>query len=312
MTLQNSLADNMRVWYQVDKTDPAFTKKLEYGKGGFKPTVVDAQYQIKQMTEIFGPIGIGWGISGERITTHEFQPEKEGDKEPPLNTKFIYQAHLWLKDGQGFDFSSDINLMEKTKNGWQLVTDPIKKVSTDALTKAFSRLGLAADIFMGRFDDNVYLQERKKEADSERVAHQEQEQQARKELERSKNSAEINRLMSLIAKHEATLLKYGANADDINLKKKAVSPAGNIDDLDKAELKNLGFLEGFLNKMQMAFVMSETIKTLKGKDKKSAEGVIATVFDNGNVPLNFESSNPAVKLSLDQLKALQHQLDQIG
>lgn len=107
-------------------------------------------------------------------------------------------------------------------------------------------------------------------------------------------------------------MKYGANADDINLKKKAVSPAGEIDNLNKAELKNLGFLEGFLNKMQMAFVLSETVKTLKGKDKKSAEGVLSTVFTDGIVPLNLESSNPAVKLSLDQLKALQHQLDQIG
>ena len=33
-----------------------------------------------------------------------------------------------------------------------------KKAMTDALTKAFSHLGLCSDIFMGKFDDSKYVQ----------------------------------------------------------------------------------------------------------------------------------------------------------
>ena len=38
-----------------------------------------------------------------------------------------------------------------------------KKIETDALTKAISKLGFNADIFMGKFDDVRYVSEMKKE-----------------------------------------------------------------------------------------------------------------------------------------------------
>ena len=33
----------------------------------------------------------------------------------------------------------------------------MKKVATDALTKGLSKLGFNADVFMGKFDDNKYV-----------------------------------------------------------------------------------------------------------------------------------------------------------
>lgn len=41
--------------------------------------------------------------------------------------------------------------------------DFAKKIETDALTKALSKMGFNADIFMGRFDDTKYVEERKEE-----------------------------------------------------------------------------------------------------------------------------------------------------
>jgi hypothetical protein len=38
-----------------------------------------------------------------------------------------------------------------------------KKIETDALTKAISKLGFNADIFMGKFDDVRYIEEMNKE-----------------------------------------------------------------------------------------------------------------------------------------------------
>jgi hypothetical protein len=52
------MADNMRIWEAVQKTDPAHTKKVEFGR---KFTSIDAFWQIQQATKLFGPVGEGWG-----------------------------------------------------------------------------------------------------------------------------------------------------------------------------------------------------------------------------------------------------------
>jgi hypothetical protein len=38
-----------------------------------------------------------------------------------------------------------------------------KKVMTDALTKAFSHLGMSADVFMGLFESSKYVEQVKKD-----------------------------------------------------------------------------------------------------------------------------------------------------
>ena len=49
--------DNLSIWNKVQETDPKFTKK-DYG--GF--TSINGVYLYKKATDIFGPIGIGWGF----------------------------------------------------------------------------------------------------------------------------------------------------------------------------------------------------------------------------------------------------------
>ena len=44
-----------------------------------------------------------------------------------------------------------------------------KKAMTDALTKAFSHLGLNADVFLGKFDNNKYVEEITKEFNNKNV-----------------------------------------------------------------------------------------------------------------------------------------------
>ena len=46
--------DNMRVWRQVDRTDPRHTKAVTFGR---KFTSIDAHYQVMRATETFGPVG---------------------------------------------------------------------------------------------------------------------------------------------------------------------------------------------------------------------------------------------------------------
>jgi hypothetical protein len=139
--------DNMKLWRSVETTDPKFTKKVNQ-RGGF--TAIGAQYQLRTATETFGPFGTGWGVRGETI-------EKWEDV-----GLAVYQAHLWYyyrTDGldvlelHEFPIHSSI----KYQNSGRIDDDFFKKVATDALTKGLSKIGFNADVFMGMFDDNKYV-----------------------------------------------------------------------------------------------------------------------------------------------------------
>jgi len=139
--------DNMQLWESVETTDPNFTKKVNQ-RGGF--TAIGAQYQLRTATETFGPFGVGWGVRGETI-------EKWEDV-----GLAVYQAHLWYYytvDGHEVSELHEVPIHSSIKyhsNG-RVDDDFFKKVATDALTKGLSKIGFNADVFMGKFDDNKYV-----------------------------------------------------------------------------------------------------------------------------------------------------------
>ncbi|CAB4157667.1 hypothetical protein UFOVP679_37 [uncultured Caudovirales phage] len=136
--------NNLRIWSQVERTDPGHTKKVNQ-RGGF--TAISAQYQIMRATETFGPIGEGWGYdAGAPI----FQ---EGLVFVPVT--------LWQRERSNV-FGPMFGGAEWKSNG-RLDSDALKKATTDALTKLLSQLGFNADVFMGKFDDNKYVAEVKAE-----------------------------------------------------------------------------------------------------------------------------------------------------
>jgi hypothetical protein len=147
------LKQNMRVWMQVCVTDPEMTEKLSFGAHRY--TTIDAQYQIKQATMVFGPCGRGWGIKDSKFEVLHIDPAD------PHWSLLAFTAKLWFRDGDGeigeFDIASDIELFENTKNGWKRMGDAMKKVRTDAVTKGLSWLGFSSDVFEGKFDDSKYI-----------------------------------------------------------------------------------------------------------------------------------------------------------
>lgn len=135
--------DNMAIWNAVEKTDPAMTKQVNQ-RGGF--TAVCAQSQIMEATKLFGPMGLNWRVASEvvsnspnlvlKVTLHYKNPNGEGDG----------VVHHY-----GSCRSPDKD------------PDSYKKALTDGTTKCLSLLGFNADVFLGKFDDNKYVQERKTE-----------------------------------------------------------------------------------------------------------------------------------------------------
>ena len=132
---------NTELWDSVCETDPSITTKVNQ-RGGF--TAIAAQSQLRTATEVFGAFGTGWGVSDERIE----QWQSAG--------LALYQATLWYtvgKEKKEFPIHSSI----RYHTGSRVDDDFFKKVATDALTKGLSKLGFNADVFLGKFDDNKYV-----------------------------------------------------------------------------------------------------------------------------------------------------------
>ena len=130
-------------WESVQTTDPKYTKEVGFGR---KFTSINAQYQLREMTRAFGRIGEGWGIRNEQYYTIN------------IEGLLCYQAQLWY-DSDGSECVFDISSSIATHNSKGKLDDEcFKKVATDALTKGLSKLGFNADVFLGLWDDNRYVQ----------------------------------------------------------------------------------------------------------------------------------------------------------
>lgn len=146
------MSDNLRIWNAVSKTRPEHTKHVSQ-RGGF--TSINANSQVMEATRQFGPIGIGWGYDCGFPIFHD-------------NLVFI-GVTIWHGDKSN-SFGPIYGCEEWKDNKGRLDTDAAKKAETDALTKGLSRLGFNADVFLGLWDDQKYVEQRKREVAEENKA----------------------------------------------------------------------------------------------------------------------------------------------
>lgn len=146
------MTDNLRIWNAVSKTRPEHTKHVSQ-RGGF--TSINASSQVMEATRQFGPIGIGWGYDTGFPIFHD-------------NLVFV-GVTLW--HGARENCFGPIWGSEEWKDSkGRLDSDAAKKAETDALTKGLSRLGFNADVFLGLWDDQKYVEQRKQEVAAENAA----------------------------------------------------------------------------------------------------------------------------------------------
>ncbi len=189
--------DPMAIWSEFQETDPAFTKKSDYGA---KLTSINGVYQFKKMTQQFGPCGIGWGFEIQESYFDETGPLYAREYDPTarkavmimppteigkgrLHTMRIQlwyspeaalpevssaaQTGEWTESSDGqprpkytidgightpYIFMNQSDLFPNVDDEYY------KKSLTDALTNAMAKLGMSADVRMGMFDDQEYLQ----------------------------------------------------------------------------------------------------------------------------------------------------------
>ncbi|HHV7358390.1 TPA: hypothetical protein ACUNBO_001000 [Morganella morganii] len=173
--------DNLSIWKQVQRTDPRFTKPLE--GAGFQGTSINSNYMLMRATEIFGPIGEGWGyevveekfLDGKPLT----EPVMENNKQVALRylrdadgSLFCEQNHskkiqFWYRSKDGkccyFESYGATPYRYQTQYGIKVDAEVIKKSLTDAIKKALSMLGFSSDVFMGMHDNPEYLIKNKME-----------------------------------------------------------------------------------------------------------------------------------------------------
>lgn len=174
--------DHLNIWKRVQRTDARFTKPLE--GMGFVGTSINSNYMFMRATEIFGPIGEGWG--------YEVLEEKLIDgkpiMEPILDERNKQVATRFLRDGDGSLFCEQNHSIKirfwytiecetrgefesygatpyryQTNYGMKVDGEAIKKSLTDAIKKALSMLGFSADVFMGMHDNPEYVANNKLE-----------------------------------------------------------------------------------------------------------------------------------------------------
>lgn len=147
---------NTALWDKLGKTDPAHTKGFKRS-GGFSGTAIKPMWAYKRMTEEFGPCGEGWGVSEPSF---QVVPGHNGEI-------LVYcTVSIWHGDagrtvfGVGGDkIVSYIKANEQYNRPerWENDDEAFKKAFTDAVTNALKLIGVGADVHMGMFDDNKYV-----------------------------------------------------------------------------------------------------------------------------------------------------------
>lgn len=221
---------NMRIWEQVQTTDTRYTKNAEVG--GQKITSLNGTALVMKATEMFGPVGIGWGwkVLEERFDDGHEVFAGEGDKRICLGREIGHtvKIQLWfIQDGQRGEVEQYgcTRYQYKTKYGMTTDGEAPKKSLTDAIKKALSMLGFSADVFLGMFDDVNYVQQLQAEQAIEQAEDREAEieKQKQERLDFLKNTIDTMQgaqsLQELKKIHDHAVRRLTARRDDPGIKR---------------------------------------------------------------------------------------------
>lgn len=152
---------NLDLWGKAYKTDPSATKSYK-GAGGFQGTAIASLYPVQRATEVFGPLGDGWGFE---IVADEFIQggplvSNDGESLGCNEQTHSIKIKLWAKHNGKTLESFGIGLtphITKNKYGVQTDHEAQKKSLTDAIKGGLKLWGFSADVYMGDHDDPEYV-----------------------------------------------------------------------------------------------------------------------------------------------------------
>lgn len=191
------MTDNLALWAQAFTTDPQAVKPIT-GKQ-YKGNSPKPYWLIERATEVFGPVGIGWGciVKNERF-------ERLGE----FDVLHVAVVSIWYVykgvRSETFDQMGGTKASYMTAKGVLMVDeDAGKKSVTDGMVKCLSMIGFAGDIFSGRWDDSKYVEQAGAILEDQRRIERETPEEFAEREAMEKRGAELDELtLYLIDCHE--------------------------------------------------------------------------------------------------------------
>ncbi|ETF06909.1 hypothetical protein PMO01_17420 [Pseudomonas moraviensis R28-S] len=205
------MSTNMQIWEKVSTTDTRYTKAAEVG--GQKITSLNGTAMIMKATEVFGPVGIGfgWSIVEERFDEGSEMVSGEGDKRLVLGRELNHtiKIRFWFElDGKRGEIEQYgcTRYLYKSKYGTTTDGEAPKKSLTDAIKKSLSMLGFSADVFLGMFDDHTYVEQLKEEQAIEQAVDKDAEILRQKQERLDWLNSAVETMSKAVTAHELKML----------------------------------------------------------------------------------------------------------
>ena len=138
---------NLALWNSVSDVPEGSTKRQTFGA---KLHSIDGYHMFRRATELFGPVGQGWGWCCEL--------QLMGD--PPV---FVAKVNLWYRNSTELASDEPRNTIGPVYGCKAALDgkgrpdeDAPKKATSDGIKKALSMLGFWSPVFLGEFDDDKY------------------------------------------------------------------------------------------------------------------------------------------------------------
>lgn len=194
------MSEEMRIWQSAKKTDPSATKANT--QGGRKTTSINGYWMIQKATELWGPAGSAWGyeILDERFDEGAPIYDKETKQEQCKTVMHTLKLGVFYpgctKPVVQFGHTPYIY---QSKYGPITDTEAPKKSLMDALKKCLSMLGFSADVFMGEFDDESYIEELRNEEAIKKAENKDEERAKQKQEYQEWKEATFNTLENAVS-----------------------------------------------------------------------------------------------------------------
>jgi len=144
------MTDNLKYWDMVSKPPVDALKTIRAGRlKGMSD--INPQWRYKIMTETYGICGVGW----------KFNVVKKWSEAGSENQIFAFvDVEVFIKDNDKWSDpipgTGGSMLVAKESKGLHSSDEAYKMATTDALSTALKVIGVAADIYMGKWDGTKY------------------------------------------------------------------------------------------------------------------------------------------------------------
>jgi hypothetical protein len=138
-------AINKVIWDQVKTPPPEALKEIKAGRLKGKSDI-SPQWRYEIMTEIFGPCGIGWKFTINKLWTEQGS-ERQVFAFAMVTVEYTHNDIVGSVPGIG-----GAMLVKNESKGPYNDDDAYKKATTDAIGTALKMIGVAADVYAGLCD----------------------------------------------------------------------------------------------------------------------------------------------------------------